>query len=100
MTDYIFMVKNTSYMFITGPEVIKAVTGEEISFEDLGGAKAHNEKSGVAHFASRERQRLHRADPAAALLSAREQHGGPARSGHGDDPRRISRLTPSSGQPQ
>ena len=51
MTDYIFMVKNTSYMFITGPEVIKAVTGEEISFEDLGGARAHCEKSGVAHFA-------------------------------------------------
>jgi acetyl-CoA carboxylase carboxyltransferase component len=51
MTDYIFMVKNTSYMFITGPEVIKAVTGEEISFEDLGGAQAHCEKSGVAHFA-------------------------------------------------
>ena len=38
-------------MFITGPEVIKAVTGEEISFEALGGAKTHNEKSGVAHFA-------------------------------------------------
>ena len=51
MTDYIFMVKNTSYMFITGPEVIKSVTGEEITFEDLGGAMAHNEKSGVAHFA-------------------------------------------------
>jgi acetyl-CoA carboxylase carboxyltransferase component len=51
MTDYVFMVKNTSYMFITGPEVIKAVTGEEISFEALGGARTHNEKSGVAHFA-------------------------------------------------
>jgi acetyl-CoA carboxylase carboxyltransferase component len=51
MTDYIFMVKNTSYMFITGPEVIKSVTGEEITFEDLGGAMAHNEKSGVAQFA-------------------------------------------------
>ena len=51
MTDYVFMVKNSSYMFITGPEVIKAVTGEEITFEDLGGAKTHNEKSGVAHFA-------------------------------------------------
>ncbi len=51
MTDYIFMVKNTSYMFITGPEVIKSVTGEEITFEELGGAMAHNEKSGVAHFA-------------------------------------------------
>jgi acetyl-CoA carboxylase carboxyltransferase component len=51
MTDWVFMVKNSSYMFITGPEVIKAVTGEEITFEDLGGAKTHNEKSGVAHFA-------------------------------------------------
>ena len=51
MTDWIFMVKNTSYMFITGPEVIKSVTGEEITFEDLGGAMTHNEKSGVAHFA-------------------------------------------------
>ncbi|OGP71588.1 MAG: methylmalonyl-CoA carboxyltransferase [Deltaproteobacteria bacterium RBG_13_60_28] len=51
MTDYIFMVKNTSYMFITGPDVIKSVTGEEITFEDLGGAMAHNQKSGVAHFA-------------------------------------------------
>lgn len=51
MTDFIFMVKDTSYMFITGPEVIKSVTGEEITFEDLGGAMAHNEKSGVAQFA-------------------------------------------------
>jgi acetyl-CoA carboxylase carboxyltransferase component len=51
MTDWIFMVKNTSYMFITGPEVIKSVTGEEVSFEDLGGAMSHNTKSGVAHFA-------------------------------------------------
>jgi len=52
MTDFVFMVKNTSYMFITGPEVIKAVTGEEISFEDLGGAMAHCQKSGVSHFAT------------------------------------------------
>ncbi len=51
MTDFIFMVKESSYMFITGPNVIKAVTGEDISFEDLGGAMAHNEKSGVAQFA-------------------------------------------------
>ncbi len=51
MTDFIFMVKNTSYMFITGPEVIKSVTGEEINFEDLGGAMAHMTKSGVAQFA-------------------------------------------------
>ena len=51
MTDFIFMVKNTSYMFITGPGVTKTVTGEEVSFEELGGAMVHNEKSGVAHFA-------------------------------------------------
>ncbi|MFW5637594.1 MAG: acyl-CoA carboxylase subunit beta, partial [Thermodesulfobacteriota bacterium] len=51
MTDFIYMVRNTSYMFITGPQVIKSVTGEEISFEDLGGALAHSEKSGVSHFA-------------------------------------------------
>jgi acetyl-CoA carboxylase carboxyltransferase component len=51
MTDWIFMVKESSYMFITGPEVIKSVTGEEVTFEDLGGAMVHNKKSGVAHFA-------------------------------------------------
>jgi acetyl-CoA carboxylase carboxyltransferase component len=51
MTDFVFMVKNTSHMFITGPDVIKAVLGEVITFEDLGGAIAHNTKSGVAHFA-------------------------------------------------
>ena len=51
MTDWVFMVKKTSHMFITGPQVIKSVTGEEITFEDLGGAMTHNEKSGVAHFA-------------------------------------------------
>lgn len=51
MTDFIFMVKESSYMFITGPNVIKAVTGEEVTFEELGGAMTHNEKSGVAQFA-------------------------------------------------
>ncbi len=51
MTDWVFMVKGTSYMFITGPDVIRSVTGEEITFEELGGAMVHNSKSGVAHFA-------------------------------------------------
>ena len=50
MTDWVFMVKKTSYMFITGPEVIKTVSGETIDFENLGGALVHNTKSGVAHF--------------------------------------------------
>lgn len=50
LTDFVFMVNKTSNMFITGPKVIKAVTGESISFEALGGAAVHNAKSGVAHF--------------------------------------------------
>ncbi|MBO9320215.1 acyl-CoA carboxylase subunit beta [Chloroflexus sp. MS-CIW-1] len=52
MTDFIFMVKNISQMFITGPDVIKTVTGEEVGFEELGGAMTHNTRSGVAHFAA------------------------------------------------
>jgi propionyl-CoA carboxylase beta chain len=51
ITDFIFMVKDTSYMFITGPDVIKTVTHEEVTKEDLGGARAHATRSGVAHFA-------------------------------------------------
>lgn len=50
LTDFIFMVEDTSYMFVTGPNVVKTVTHEEVSSEDLGGAKAHAEKSGVNHF--------------------------------------------------
>jgi propionyl-CoA carboxylase beta chain len=49
VTDFVVMVEGTSHMFITGPEVIKTVTGEDVAFEDLGGARAHNTKSGVAH---------------------------------------------------
>ncbi|HPE55240.1 MAG TPA: acyl-CoA carboxylase subunit beta [Bacteroidales bacterium] len=52
ITDFIMMVKNTSYMFVTGPDVIKTVTHEEVTKEDLGGAITHNSKSGVAHFAA------------------------------------------------
>jgi len=51
LTDFIFMTRGTSCMFITGPDVIKAVTREEVTKEDLGGAMAHNATSGVAHFA-------------------------------------------------
>jgi propionyl-CoA carboxylase beta chain len=50
ITDFTLMVEGTSHMFITGPDVIKTVTGEEVTFEDLGGAHAHNVKSGVAHY--------------------------------------------------
>ncbi|MEW5985633.1 MAG: acyl-CoA carboxylase subunit beta [Chloroflexota bacterium] len=52
LTDFIFMVKNTSHMFITGPDVVKAVTGEDVSFEQLGGAITHHTISGVAHLAA------------------------------------------------
>ncbi|MBI2101952.1 acyl-CoA carboxylase subunit beta [Candidatus Woesearchaeota archaeon] len=59
LTDFVFMVNKTSYMFITGPDVIKTVTGEAIDFEGLGGASVQNEKSGVAHFmAENEKQCL------------------------------------------
>ncbi|OGU62684.1 MAG: methylmalonyl-CoA carboxyltransferase [Ignavibacteria bacterium RBG_13_36_8] len=51
ITDFVFMVKHTSHMFVTGPNVVKTVTHEEVSFEDLGGAETHASKSGVAHFA-------------------------------------------------
>jgi len=50
ITDFVFMVEGTSYMFITGPDVVKTVTGEEVTFEELGGASTHAAKSGVAHF--------------------------------------------------
>ncbi len=52
LTDFIFMVKNTSYMFVTGPDVVKTVTHEDVTLEELGGASVHNGKSGVAHFAA------------------------------------------------
>ena len=52
ITDFVFMVKNSSYMFVTGPDVIKTVTHEEVTKEELGGAATHSQKSGVAHFAT------------------------------------------------
>ncbi|EDM78666.1 propionyl-CoA carboxylase, beta subunit [Plesiocystis pacifica SIR-1] len=64
LTDFVLMVEKSSYMFITGPDVIKTVTHEEVTKEALGGAQTHNEKSGVGHFAC--------ADEAAALALTRE----------------------------
>src|SRR5580692_4537768 len=54
ITDFIFMTQETSYMFVTGPDVIKTVTHEEVSKQELGGAMTHNATSGVAHFVSRD----------------------------------------------
>lgn len=56
ITDFIFMVEKTSQMFITGPQVIKTVTGEDVTFENLGGADTHNAISGVAHFKNQSEQ--------------------------------------------
>ena len=90
MTDYVFMVKNTSYMFITGPEVIKAVTGEEISFEALGGAKTHNEKSGVAHFAcENDADCIEQIKRLLSFLPANNMEDPPPVAA-GDDPRRTA----------
>ena len=67
ITDFNIMVEGTSYMFVTGPDVIKTVTHEEVTKEELGGAVTHNETSGVAHFAVRGRSRMPAADSRAAL---------------------------------
>jgi len=90
MTDFVFMVKNTSYMFITGPEVIKAVTGEEISFEDLGGAMTHNRKSGVAQFACEDdADTIARVKELLSYLPANNMED-PPRIDTGDDPMRMA----------
>ena len=56
ITDFVFMVEGSSYMFITGPDVVKTVTGEEMTFEELGGAATHASRSGVAHFVAPDEQ--------------------------------------------
>ena len=89
MTDWIFMVKNTSYMFITGPDVIKSVTGEKISFEELGGAMTHNEKSGVAHFACEDDEdAIFRIKKLLSYLPSNNMEDPPVVN-TGDDPRRT-----------
>jgi propionyl-CoA carboxylase beta chain len=89
MTDFIFMVKETSHMFITGPDVIKTVTGEEVEFEELGGAMTHNTKSGVAHFASEDEEAC--LEDARFLMSFLPQNNLelPPRMDSGDPPDRM-----------
>jgi propionyl-CoA carboxylase beta chain len=89
MTDFTFMVKGTSHMFITGPDVIKAVTGEKVTFEDLGGAMSHNPKSGVAHFAAENEE--HCIEYIKALLSFLPSNNldDPPRMETDDDPNRM-----------
>ncbi|MFB6079302.1 MAG: acyl-CoA carboxylase subunit beta [Halarchaeum sp.] len=88
LTDFVFMVKETSHMFITGPDVIETVTGEEVGFDELGGATAHTTQSGVAHFAEEsEEQAL---DDIRRLLSYLPQNNveDPPRVEPWDDPDR------------
>jgi propionyl-CoA carboxylase beta chain len=80
ITDFVFMVEKTSYMFITGPDVIRAVTHEEVSKEDLGGATAHSAKSGVCHFSA--------PDDDACLAQVRELLGFLPANNAEDPPRR------------
>jgi propionyl-CoA carboxylase beta chain len=72
ITDFVFMVEGSSYMFITGPDVVKTVTGEEVTFEELGGAATHAAKSGVAHFISPDEEAC--LDDARYLLSFMPQN--------------------------
>ena len=88
LTDWIFMVEGTSHMFITGPEVIKSVTREVVTKEDLGGAMAHNSVSGVAHFASpNDAACMERIRELMAFLPGNNMED-PPRLDTGDDPMR------------
>ncbi|MFO8033225.1 MAG: carboxyl transferase domain-containing protein [Desulfohalobiaceae bacterium] len=89
LTDFIFMVEGTSQMFITGPQVIKAVTGEEVSAEELGGGRSQNEVSGVAHFLSQnEEQCLQQVQELLSYLPANNLQD-PPRLECRDDPNRL-----------
>ena len=88
ITDFIFMTENTSYMFVTGPDVIKTVTHEEVSKQELGGAMTHNATSGVAHFAAR--------DDAECLAMIRELLSFLPSNNLEDPPRRSSCEAPGA----
>ena len=89
MTDFIFMVEDTSYMFITGPDVIKSVTHEEVTFDTLGGARVHNSVSGVAHFsAPDEASTLTQVKQLLAYLPSNNLEDAPAHDPT-DDPNRM-----------
>ena len=89
ITDFVFMVKDTSHMFITGPDVVETVTGEEVSFEELGGAVTHASTSGVSHFATDSEEEA--LDKMRRLLSYLPQNNveDPPRVEPWDDPERA-----------
>ena len=92
ITDFIFMVRDISYMFITGPDVVKTVTGEDVTFEALGGADTHSTKSGVAHFAADTEEQVF-ADVRTLLGYLPSNNlDDPPRLSSGDDPDRESAV--------
>jgi propionyl-CoA carboxylase beta chain len=100
ITDFTLMVDQTSYMFITGPDVIKTVTGETVSHEELGGAHAHNVKSGVAHYqATDEQDCLEFARELLSYLPSNNLEEPPARpGGEPDDPGAVLDITDYDGE--
>jgi propionyl-CoA carboxylase beta chain len=100
MTDFTFMVHGVGYMFITGPEVIRVTTGEEVTFDGLGGAEVHNVKSGVAHFLAQSEEEC--CEQVRRLLSFLPQHSGeqppslPAGDPADRGDRELARLIPDS----
>ena len=93
MTDFIFMVENSSYMFITGPEVIRTVTHEEVTMQELGGAETHNGRSGVAHFSSpSERESIHAIRELLSFLPGNNTEDPPFRPPSDDANRRDEKL--------
>src|ERR1700712_3559037 len=104
MTDFIFMVRETSHMFITGPDVVKTVTGEDVTLEELGGAMSHASKSGVCHFvAPDEKACLEDVRFLLGFLPANNLEEAPPLDS-GDDPDRLcpalnELLPPSPNQP-
>ena len=100
MTDFTFMVHGLGYMFITGPEVIRVTTGEQVTFDSLGGAEVHNVKSGVAHFLAQSEEESF--EQVRRLLSFLPQHSGeqPPRVAASDPAERsdaeLTRLIPDS----
>ena len=93
MTDFIFMVENSSYMFITGPEVIRTVTHEEVTMQELGGAETHNGRSGVAHFSSSsERESIHAIRELLSFLPGNNTEDPPIRPTSDDVNRRDEKL--------
>jgi acetyl-CoA carboxylase carboxyltransferase component len=100
ITDFIFMVKETSHMFITGPEVIKTVTGEDVTFEELGGAMTHASRSGIASFvAEDERECIQMVRYLMSFLPANNMEDPPSYATTDDPERRcesLSNLIPDS----